>query len=196
MTEKLRPALYVAAALLLGSAYVSWCHDPAVRAAALRGAGDRRDDSTVSRLVYEARTAEARFLRARDSTGREIANQRKILDELNVNRKPLTDTVYVQAALAGRDSLISDLTSALVQDSLQIAFWRAQVVARDSLIPRLTAARDAWRKSAERPRYVITDILGGAALGYALAKDNRVAAGVGGVLILLPRAADLIRRMF
>ena len=188
---KWRPVLLAIGLLFLGMLYVRACWEPSIRADERRRAGDRSDDSAIARLAARELEREKAFSRERDSTGRVIANLRSRIAPRDSVR--LTDTSRYIYQLAVRDTLIAAQASALSRDSLQLLFWKAQndTMLR-TIVPNLVTARDSWRREASKPRHTLTDILGGTALGYAVAKENEVAAATGGALIVLPRVLDLL----
>lgn len=163
---------------------------------------DTRTDSTVARLQQSLRDTMMAFNRQRDSTGRVI---RILLAKVKGASAQPPMVSPVGGELAGgasaaptdlQDSLIVALTAGRAQDSLQMLIWRAVVVQRDSVIGALQTARDAWRAQAQRPRHVITDVGGGAIIGYGVAERNETVVLVGAGVILLPRALGVVRRLF
>lgn len=158
---------------------------------------ERRANSADSLAAALRATDSSRaiaFDRERDSTSRVIAYTRSRLRPVRRDSLPASaDTVYLKAPV---DSAIGALTAAREQDSLQLLFWRSQVRAyQDTVVPALVRAREGWEAKAKRPRYTVTDIAGGIALGWAVAKDNTDGLKVGGALILLPRAIHAAKEL-
>lgn len=194
---RLAPGVLAALAVILALVVVDTCARRSERAKLEARMRDRRDDSTVARLAAELLESEKAFRRARDSTGRVIRGlQAKIASVPKLGTNVPNVGTNPELLPDSRDSLLAALTAGRTQDSLQILFWKAQVAARDSIIPRLQQARDSWRREASKPRHTVTDISGGFLLGVGLARESGVTAGVGGALILLPRALDALGRIF
>lgn len=170
---------------------------------ALANQRDRRDDSTVAILRREVADSQKAFERQRDSTGRVIASLRSRIDTANQNRESLKSSKpsaggadspkrrdasaqgpadggshgpppgSCAGASAQCDTLIASLLSGRQQDSLQLLFWKSQVAQRDSLIPKLQAARDDWKHRSERRWFCV----GGA--GVTVGLNGRGAVGPG-----------------
>lgn len=178
---KIAPWVYAAGILLLGMCYARACWEPSIRADERARALDRHDDSTVSRLVYEARTAETKLLRERDSTGREIRRLRARIaprDSALVDRKGATTPDSADNSpnkdYSVRDSLIGVLVAGRAQDSLQTLFWKAQTLARDSVISSLQASRNVWRSRSERRWFCV----GGPTVAVGLSGSGVIGVGV------------------
>lgn len=173
---KIAPAVFSALAVILALVLVDTCARRDERHKLEARQRDTRDDSTVSRLIWEASRAESAFRRERDSTGREIRRLQQRLSGVTP-AAPLVGPTLVSAPtapeLALRDSLVDVLLAARTQDSLQILFWRAQVAQRDTVIRDLQASRNAWRGRSEK-RFAC---VGGPAVAMSL--SGRGVIGVG-----------------
>ena len=176
---KLAPSVLAALGVMLALVLVDTCARRDERHKAEARQRDTRDDSTISRLVYEAAVTGSRFQRERDSTSREIRRLQQRIAGLGPapEARPDADVSGEQAAGYGavplllRDSLIASLLSGRQQDSLQLLFWRAQVAQRDSLIPALQRARDAWRARSGRRWFCV------AGAGATMSLGGRGAVG-------------------
>lgn len=157
---------------------------------------DLTDNKTIARMAAEQFATEAQHARDTATLRAELRTlrARMIPTAVLVSQAAPNDTLVSQ--LAVRDSVIAGLDSALAISDGQARFWKSQAVAwRDTLGPRLVQARDAWRKQAERPRYTVTDIGGGAIAGWGLAQKNETAVLVGAGVILLPRVWGSVKRI-
>lgn len=180
---KIAPSVLAALAVIGAILLAGYCGERRGIASERARAGDRRDDSTVSRLAYEVAKGEQRFARERDSTGRVIrALQQRVASQTSpdttvsggtnspaVARTPVVDS----STLAVYDSLVAALTAGRAQDSLQILFWKSQVAQRDTVIQKLQASRDAWRGRSEK-RFAC---VGGVSVAVSL--SGRAAVGPG-----------------
>lgn len=160
--------------LLAGAVlWLQWCHDPAVRAEAIAAQHDVALDSVIA-LHRQATADSASRYEQRLAT---LKARRIPVDTLRV---VIHDTVVIQQIVV-RDSIIA-------ADSLEKLFWQSQTFAyRDTIVPQLVAARDAWRKQAKRPNHMLTDIAGAAIAGWGLAKDDGQIVKAGFGLVVLPR---------
>lgn len=148
MTSKLQPILTAVALILAMGFWITYCHDPQVRKAALQGQQDQTDNRTIARMAFESFAQESTFQRERDSTAKVIAKlRRRVIPRDSIL---IHDTLQVVFQLDARDSVIDALSAQHVQDSLHILFWRGQaIVYRDSLVPALVLARDNWKRQAQ-----------------------------------------------
>jgi len=197
-------------AILVGAAlWNAWCDNPQVRRDALQVQQDTRDDSTHDANERWKADFAAREMQ-RESTLSVIGKDRDyyrhraaVLTARTIVVDSATLRATLLAQLAVRDTLIANSLSVIAQQDIQVSIYRAMVVDRDSLLVKrereiaaLTTARDVWKRQAQQPSYTVTDIVGGAALGYGLAEENEIAVAVGVTAIVAPRVFRLIGKIF
>ena len=158
---KLAPTVLAALAVILALVLVDHCARRDERHKAGLIAHDVVLDSVVRADKQRTTRDSLRWERQRDSTSRVIANLRSRIagGRPATPQPPITsgrDSVIrgtdeaASAPLLLRDSLIAAYEAGRQQDSLQILFWHAQTVARDSVIDQLQRSRNAWRSRSER----------------------------------------------
>lgn len=185
---KLAPAVLAALAVIVALVVAKEC---GYREGAKQAEAAQRDawlDSVAWAQRETADSAGRVFDRERDSTSRVIASLRSriakgVIPTESPNQPSTTHGGAVArgasdsgcaGAPAQCDSLIAAYEAGRQSDSLQLLFWKAQVVARDSLVTRLQQARDAWRKQAQRRLACV----GGASVAVGLNGQGAVGPGV------------------
>ena len=159
-----------------------------------RNAKDARANIVIARLAAEIFQQESTFAHQQDSTARVIIRLRNRRIPVDTLRLTVTDTVVLDQ-LDVRDSIIVALDSAVEQAQRTALFWqRATVTYRDSVIPSLQRARDDWKRQASES-HMVTDLSGGALVGYGIAEKNEVVVVTGAGLVVLPRVFDGVRRL-
>lgn len=193
-----RNVLPIAGVILLALAYNAYCDNPSVVQrerdrveVAVTDSTARATDALRVEMAYRESVAVAqirRSERASTEARRTIASLRARLDD---STRAIVDTILVQDSVALQP----------VRDSLTL--YRAMVVARDTLIQRLVYERDAYRrhmlafqKRAERPSYAISDIAGGAVIGWGAGQENETVVLVGAAIVAVPRLARLVGSLF
>lgn len=196
-TTKLQSILSAIALILALGVWVTYCHDPQIRKAALQGQQDQTDNRTIARLAaesFQAETVSRRAIAAADLRASRAGNRADSLADALLARP---DTIYVRSDISRlvvahrieRDSLkntIAERDAAIFRLTASVANYR------DTLVPRLETARDNWKRAASKPDYLLTDVAGGILAGIGLAKRDPTLVGAGAATISIPRLVHAV----
>lgn len=147
------PHVLMTTIVLLGALWIARCDgERAGRAAERLRAADSATDATIARLAAEQFEADARHRRQLDSATREVVRlKRRVIPVDTLLVRDSTLPAFVIEQFVARDSVIASQDSVLAAERRARLFWQGQAIAyRDTVIPALETARDAYRKRSER----------------------------------------------